>query len=67
MITKLNEYLIPSYELTKEETQELLESGYVETEDGFCITYTDDGFGKEIRIYKEFDEYDGLTLYKEDK
>lgn len=67
MITHFNSDLVPSYELTKEETQELLETGYVETEDGFCITYTDDGCVKELRVYKEFDEYDGLTLYKEDK
>lgn len=67
MITHFNSDLIPSYELTKEETQELLETGYVETEDGFCITYTDSGCVKEIRVYKEFDEYDGLSLYKGEK
>ena len=65
MITHFNEDLVPSYELTKEETQELLETGFVETEDGFCITLLDDGCVKELRVYKEFDEYDGLTLNKE--
>ena len=61
MITTFNEYLEPSFELTKEETEELVETGYVVTDDGFCITMMDN----EIKMYKEFDEYEGLTLYKE--
>lgn len=67
MKTTFNSDLIPSYELTKEETQELLETGFLETEDGFCITYTNDGCVKEIRVYKEFDEYEGLKLYREER
>lgn len=63
MITHFNSDLVPSYELTKEETQELLETGFLETDDGFCITYNPEF--KEFKIYKEFDEYDGLTLNKE--
>lgn len=63
MITHFNEDLIPSYELTYEETKQLLETGLLETDDGFCITY--DPEYKEFKIYKEFDEYDGLTLNKE--
>lgn len=63
MKTTFNSDLIPSYELTYEETKQLLETGFLETDDGFCITY--DPEFKEFRIYKEFDEYDGLTLNKE--
>lgn len=60
MITRYNEDLIPSYELTELETQELVETGYVETDDGFCITMRHN----DIRVYKEFDEYDSLKLHR---
>ncbi|MCR5112708.1 MAG: hypothetical protein K6A63_02090 [Acholeplasmatales bacterium] len=50
----------PVFELDELETQELVETGYVETNDGFCITMRDN----EITVYKEFEDYDGLKLYK---
>lgn len=59
MITKLNEDLIPSFELTREETQELEDTGFVITDDGICVTMLDN---QDIRVWKEFEEYDGLKL-----
>lgn len=59
MITRLNEDLIPSFELTREETQELEDTGFVITDDGICITMLDN---QDIRVWKEFEEYDGLKL-----
>lgn len=56
---------VQDMELTKEETQELLETGYVESEEGFCITYTDTGITKELRVYKSFEDYDGLKLWRD--
>lgn len=58
MITTFNKDLVPSYELTKEETQELVETGYVVTDDGFCITMMDN----QIQVFKEFEDYEGLKL-----
>ena len=52
--------MVPSFELDKLETQELVETGYVVTDDGFCITMMDN----EITVYKEFEEYDGIKLYR---
>lgn len=59
MITKVNEDLIPSFELTREETQELEDTGFVITDDGICVTMLDN---QDIRVWKEFEEYDGLKL-----
>ena len=59
MITRLNEDLIPSFELTREETQELEDTGFVITDDGICVTMLDN---QDIRVWKEFEEYDGLKL-----
>ncbi len=59
MITTLNEDLIPSFELTREETQELEDTGFVITDDGICITMLDN---QDIKVWKEFEEYDGLKL-----
>lgn len=53
-----NEDLVPSYELTKEETQELVETGFVVTDDGFCITMMDN----QVQVFKEFEDYEGLKL-----
>lgn len=61
MITTFNEYLEPSFELTKEETEELTETGFVVTDDGFCITMMDN----HIQVFKEFEDYEGITLYRE--
>lgn len=61
MKTTFNEDMIPSFELDEYETYELHETGFVVTEDGFCITYVDG----EYTIYKEFDEYDGLKVHHE--
>lgn len=59
MKTTFNEYLEPSYELTKEETQELEDTGFVITDDGICVTMLDN---QDIRVWKEFEEYEGLKL-----
>lgn len=59
MITRLNEDLILSFELTREETQELEDTGFVITDDGICVTMLDN---QDIRVWKEFEEYDGLKL-----
>ena len=59
MKTTFNEDLIPSYELTKEETQELEDTGFVITDDGICVTMLDN---QDIRVWKEFEEYEGLKL-----
>lgn len=61
MITTFNEYLEPSFELTKEETEELVQTGFVVTDDGFCITMMDN----HIQVFKEFEDYEGLSLYRE--
>lgn len=58
MKTTFNEDLVPSYELTKEETQELVETGFVVTDDGFCITMMDN----QVQVFKEFEDYEGLKL-----
>lgn len=59
MLTRFNEDLIPSFELTREETQELEDTGFVITDDGICVTMLDN---QDIRVWKEFEEYDGLKL-----
>ena len=60
MKTTFNNEMVPSFELDKLETQELVETGYVVTDDGFCITMMDN----EITVYKEFEEYEGIKLYR---
>ncbi len=59
MLTRFNEFLEPSFELTREETQELEDTGFVITGDGFCVTMLDN---QDIRVWKEFEEYEGLKL-----
>ena len=59
MITRFDEDLTPSYELNKQETEELIETGYVVV-DGMCIVMMDN----EITIYKEFEDYDSLKLFR---
>lgn len=59
MIITFDEHLTPSFELTASETQELRDTGFVVTDQGIAVAMLDD----EIKVYKEFDEYDGLTLY----
>ena len=59
MLTRFNEDFIPSFELTREETQELEDTGFVITDDGICVTMLDN---QDIRVWKEFEEYDGLKL-----
>ena len=49
----------PSFELTRSETQELEDTGYVVTDNGYCVTMDSDG---EIAVWKLFDEYDSLKL-----
>lgn len=56
---------VQDIELTKEETQELLETGYVESEEGFCITCTDTGITKELRVYKSYRELKFLKLWRD--
>lgn len=59
MIITFDEHLTPSFKLTASETQELRDTGFVVTDQGIAVAMLDD----EIKVYKEFDEYDGLTLY----
>lgn len=59
MIITFDEQLTPSFELTASETQELRDTGFVVTDQGIAVAMLDD----EIKVYKEFDEYDGLALY----
>lgn len=59
MLTRFNEDFIPSFELTREETQELEDTGFVITDDGYCVTMLDN---QDIRVWKEFEEYEGLKL-----
>lgn len=59
MIVKFDESLTPSYELDEAETQELVETGYVVV-DGMCFVMMDN----EITVYKEFEDYDGITLHR---
>lgn len=59
MLIKYDEFRTPSFVLTREETQELEDTGFVVTDDGYCITMLDN---QDIRVWKEFDDYDGLKL-----
>ena len=59
MKTTFDSEMNPSFELNELETQELIETGYMVTDDGFCIVMQDD----EITMYKEFEDYDGIKLY----
>lgn len=44
--------------LTKEETQELLDTGFVVTDNGYCITMIDD----EYKVWQPFNEWSGMKL-----
>lgn len=59
MLIKYDEFRTPSFTLTRDETQELEDTGFVVTDDGYCITMLDN---QDIRVWKEFDDYDGLKL-----
>lgn len=59
MLIKYDEFRTPSFVLTREETQELEDTGFVVTDDGYCITMLDN---QDIRVWKEFDDYDRLKL-----
>lgn len=60
MIITFDEFLNPSFTLTRDETQELEDTGYVITDNGYCVTVDSDG---NYQVWKEFEDYDGLTLY----
>ena len=61
MKVTFNKDLVPSYELTEAETQELEETGYCyddEQEIGVIKV------GYEYVVVRPFTDYDGLTLFK---
>ena len=61
MKVTFNKELVPSYELTDAETQELEETGYCyddEQEIGVIKV------GYEYVVVRPFTDYDGLTLFK---
>ena len=60
MKVTFNEDLVPSYELTREETQELEETGYCydEQEEVGVMALGDN----EFIVVRPFDEYDGLKF-----
>lgn len=47
------------FELTRSETQELEDTGYVVTDNGYCITMDSDG---ETQVWKPFLEWSGMKL-----
>ena len=47
------------FELTRSETQELEDTGYVVTDNGYCITVDSDG---EYVVWKPFYEWSGMKL-----
>ena len=56
-----NEYLEPSYELTKEETEELEQTGYCyDDEEEIGVIKV----GYEYVVVKPFEDYDGLKFYR---
>lgn len=59
MTITFDEFLNPSFELTREETQELEDTGFVITDNGYCVTMLDN---QDIRVWKQFEDYDGLKL-----
>ena len=60
MRTTFDSNLVPSFELTEQETQELVETGFIVTDDGYCVTMIDN----QIQVFKEFEEYDGIKLFR---
>ena len=60
MKTSFNEDLIPSYELTKEETDLLNKQGYVLLDNNeFCLVEVEKN---QYVLFKVFDEYKSITL-----
>lgn len=51
------------FELNEQESQELEETGYVITDDGYCIAEHNDC----IKVFKELDEYSTRLTLKEVK
>lgn len=65
MRVKFNSDLIPSYELTREETEELEQTGYCfDDEEQIGVIKIDDNY----IVVKAFDEYESIKLnYRGDK
>ena len=61
MKVTFNKELVPSYELTDAETQELEETGYCYDDDQEIGVIK---VGYEYVVVKPFTDYDGLTLFK---
>lgn len=60
MKTTFNDDLIPSYELTKEETDLLNKQGYVLLDNNeFCLVEVEKN---QYVLFKVFDEYKSITL-----
>lgn len=60
MITRIDEAGVKSFELTEEETQELQETGFVVTDNGYCITCLDGDY----QMWEPFDDYSSFTLHR---
>ena len=61
MKVTFNKDLVPSYELTDAETQELEETGYCYDDDQEIGVIK---VGYEYVVVRPFTDYDGLTLFK---
>ena len=61
MKVSFNKDLVPSYELTDAETQELEETGYCYDDDQEIGVIK---VGYEYVVVRPFTDYDGLTLFK---
>ncbi len=61
MKVTFNKELVPSYELTDAETQELEETGYCYDDDQEIGVIK---VGYEYVVVRPFTDYDGLTLFK---
>ena len=59
MLIEYDEYRTPSFKLTRAETQELEDTGFVVTEDGYCVTLDTDG---NYKVCKEIEGYYELKL-----
>lgn len=65
MITKYNEFNEPSFELTREETEELEQTGYCVTDEGnYCIAEVGDN---QYAMFKLFDDYEAIKFNYGDK
>ena len=59
MLITYDKNAVPSFELTRSETQELEDTGFVITNEGYCVTMLDN---QDITVWKPFEDYDGLKL-----